>query len=278
MGEKRIPIHSGFWQYGFCTTYTLRTTGETNSWARYYMRSGDANGSLHQSWFMGTSRDFNGDQFYLVDESAGQMRMAISTTGMVGINNTNPQSGLDIRGTGFQVQQRITDNTSGNSLVLQAGAGANTKVTGYNYGSFTAVPLYLSTDGANTVMNSGGGHVLQPGAGFGLPKAMVYVLGSATISRCYNGVTGAATAGCGFSVTKTNDHYDVNFGFNVAQRFYSLTLTDQGSFLTGNFQQLASKVYRHASNDNVLRVAIYYSNLNFSEWGLQASDFILIAY
>ena len=41
------------------------------------------------------------------------------------------------------------DNTSGNSLVLQAGAGNNMKVTGYNYNTNTAVPLFLSVDEAN---------------------------------------------------------------------------------------------------------------------------------
>ena len=98
--------------------FVAETTGGTNSWARNYWRS------PNRSWFMGTSQAFNGDQLYIVDETAGQTRMAISTGGLVGINNTNPQSGLDIRGTGFQCQQRITDNTSNNSLVLQSGAGA----------------------------------------------------------------------------------------------------------------------------------------------------------
>ena len=77
----------------------------------------------------------------LVDETAGATRFVISTAGFLGINNTNPQAGLDMRGTGLQTQERITDNTSVNSLVLQAGAGSNMKVTGYNYGTSTAVPL-----------------------------------------------------------------------------------------------------------------------------------------
>lgn len=77
--------------------------------------------------------------------------------GSVGIGTAAPNAKLEVRGAG--VQQRITDTASGNSLVLQGGAGDNMKVTGFNYNSFTPVPLYLSVDGANTIVNSGGGNV-----------------------------------------------------------------------------------------------------------------------
>jgi hypothetical protein len=201
--------------------FVAETNGGTNSWARFYMRS------TNRSWFIGTSQNFNSDQFYLVDETAGQTRMAITTGGLVGFGTTNPQSGIELRGTGFQAQQRITDNTSGNSLVIQSGAGNSMKVTGYNYGTSQAVPLYLSTDGANTILNNGGGNVLQPGAGYGMPKAMVFVLANGTISRCYNGITGATTNGCGFTATRNTQTgvpvYSVNFGFDVSNRFCSLT-------------------------------------------------------
>lgn len=77
----------------------------------------------------------------------------------VGFGTTTPGSGLELKGLGLGAQQRITDGASGNSLVLQSGAGANMKITGYNYGTGTAKPLYLSTDGANTIMNPNGGNV-----------------------------------------------------------------------------------------------------------------------
>jgi hypothetical protein len=82
-----------------------------------------------------------------------------SNAGYVGIGTSTPNSGLELRGTGIGAQQRLTDATSGNSLVLQAGAGGNLKVTGYNYGTGIAQPLYLSFDGANTYMNPNGGRV-----------------------------------------------------------------------------------------------------------------------
>ena len=208
--------------------FVAETTGGTNSWARFYMRS------PNRSWFIGTSQNFNSDQFYLTDETAGQARMAITTGGLVGFGTTNPQSGIELRGTGFQAQQRITDNTSGNSLVIQSGAGNSMKVTGYNYGTSQAVPLYLSTDGANTVLNSGGGNVLQPGGGYGLPKAMILVDPNGNILRCYNGLTGASTGNCGFTATRVNvGYYKIDFGFQVNNRVSSLSLRYQGNLRIG---------------------------------------------
>jgi hypothetical protein len=197
------------------TDLVAHTTGGTNSWARFYMRTPS------RVWLMGTSQNFNGNQFYIGDETAGQTRMAISTAGFFGINNTDPQSGLDIRGTGAQTQQRITDNASGNSLVLQGGAGADMKVTGYNYGTNTAVPLHLSVDGANTFL---GGNAAQPRGNGGLPKAILFIDGGGSILRCYNGITGSSSGNCRFAVTNTQlGVYLIDFGFPVNDRFLQLT-------------------------------------------------------
>jgi len=253
--------------------FVAETMGGTNAWARSYWRSPS------RSWFMGTSQNFNGNQLYIADETAGQTRMVITTDGSVGIGTTNPGAGLELRGTGLQTQQRITDNTSGNSLVLQGGAGGNMKITGYNYTTNTAVPLYLSTDGANTVMNSGGGNVLQPGAGYGLPKAMVFVLANGVISRCYNGVTGVSMtggttgSGCGFATSilqADGPKYGVNFGFSVSSRFASLTsfgwTVAQQSMISGRITSMSGNsvgIYLFENDATTLTVA---------------SDFFLIIY
>lgn len=83
------PVRS----FGNTTHFVAQTTGGTNSWARFYMRSNN------RSWFMGTSQAFNGDQLYIADETAGQTRMVISTLGNVGIGTTNPTTKLDVVGT-----------------------------------------------------------------------------------------------------------------------------------------------------------------------------------
>ena len=75
--------------------FIAQTTGGTNSWARYYMRS------TNRSWFIGTSQNFNGDQLYIVDETANQTRMAIQTNGNVGIGTTNPLVKLHVNGSGI---------------------------------------------------------------------------------------------------------------------------------------------------------------------------------
>ncbi|MFN0277174.1 MAG: hypothetical protein ACKVRN_01090 [Pyrinomonadaceae bacterium] len=92
--------------------------------------------------------------------------------GHIGIGLANPTAKLDLFGTGWGSVQRITESTTGNSLVFQSGAGNNMKVTGYNYNTATAVPLFLSVDGANTIMNSGGGSV---GIGTTIPGATLDV-------------------------------------------------------------------------------------------------------
>ena len=193
------------------------TTGGQNSWAKFWART------PVQTWSIGTSNDFNGNQLYFSNENqGGGIRMAIMPDGKVGIGTAAPASGLEVRGDGFSSQQRITDNTSGNSLVLQAGAGSNMKIGGYNYGSSAPVPLYLSPDGALTNV---GGSMSQPQTGYGLPKAMVFLNGDATIIRCYNGITGPFITDCGFSagrVGQAGGSYRIDFGsfIDLRSKFY----------------------------------------------------------
>ncbi len=207
------------------THFVAQTLGGTNNWARFYMRT------PNRSWFMGSSQNFNGDQLYFADETAGQTRMVITTGGRVGIGTTAPGAGLEVRGTGFEAGQRLTDNTSGNSLVLQSGSGIDLKVTGYNYGTAQAVPLYLSVDGANTVV---GGNAAQVLGSFGVPKAMIMVDPNANIVRCYNGVTGTSSGNCGFTATRTNTGlYRIDFGFQVNNRLFSFAIRYQAAFRIG---------------------------------------------
>jgi hypothetical protein len=96
-----LDVRGSSWiSSNFSTHYVVQTNGGTNSWARLYMRSPS------QSWLLGTSQNFNGNQFYLVDETGAQSRMTIQPSGgpitfpfgNVGIGSTNPPAKLWVEG------------------------------------------------------------------------------------------------------------------------------------------------------------------------------------
>jgi hypothetical protein len=68
------------------------------------------------------------------------------------------------------------------------------------------------------------GNAVQDRDKGGMVKAMLSVAADGTIVRCYNGVTGSSTGNCGFMVTAgSNGNYVVNLGFQVTDRFLSVT-------------------------------------------------------
>jgi hypothetical protein len=73
-----------------------------------------------------------------------------------------------------------------------------------------------------------GGNTTQLPDSFGLPKAMIFVDNAGHNLRCYNGLTGSSSGGCGFVVTQPlGDHvgvYKISFGFPVSNRFVSLAV------------------------------------------------------
>ena len=84
--------------------------------------------------------------------------------------------------------------------------------------------LQIAGTGSNGLTLGVEGNVAQNRNSGGFVKALIYVNGAGTILRCYNGVTGAATGNCGFSVTRfTAGGYGINFGFQVNDRFVSVT-------------------------------------------------------
>lgn len=172
------------------THFVAETMGGTNSWARYYMRSVNPNGTIHQSWLMGTSRDFNGNQFYLADETFGGTRFAIQ-----------PNGG----------------------------------------------PVYI--DG-NVTGNLGG---------YGLPKAMLFINGDGTMIRCYNGVTGSTSGGCGYTSSRGNSGRYILSGLpDTNARFVSVSLQSSSNQPVGiSFQPNGTflNVYVFETND--------YNGVNF---------------
>jgi len=109
-------------------------------------------------WAIGT-RPSDGTLYFSSNFDLSTPRVVITSGGNVGIGTTSPTFKLDVQNN-TQAIARILDTSTNASLILQAGTGSAMKVTGYNYTTSTAIPLYISVDGANTIMQSGGGNVL----------------------------------------------------------------------------------------------------------------------
>ncbi len=107
----------------------IRTSGGTNSWAQLRMQT------TNQSWMLGTSQNFNGDQFYLVDLTRNQQRLTIQPNGgditfpagNVGIGTTNPATKLHIEG-GGPVEATIKSGNERAILALSNGLGPSNYV------------------------------------------------------------------------------------------------------------------------------------------------------
>jgi hypothetical protein len=235
-----------------------QTDGGTNAWARMTMQT------QNQRWSLGTSQNFNGDQFYIYDFTNNHLRMTIQPNGGVVAFPTfsgggrilmgEAGCGAGFGGIGFAptlagcANYALLGNATNTFVSRPAGGGlyfreANsdqlTITTGGSVGIGTINPdskLTIVGAGANgyslgTSGNVGvGGNAIQTRDKGGLVKAMVYVNGDGTILRCYNGQTGESltggttNTGCGFSVTHfTAGGYGVNFGFQVNDRFVSVT-------------------------------------------------------
>ncbi|HEY0460104.1 MAG TPA: hypothetical protein VGC97_13285 [Pyrinomonadaceae bacterium] len=246
--------------------FVAETTGGTNTWARFYMRSPS------RSWFMGTSQNFNGNQLYFSDETAGQTRMVIDTNGNLGVGTTAPGARLAVstpttaagNNTAYFEAPNIGPNasnihfgTTGDWYIRSAASAGKVILqdTGGNVGIGTNTPpttLYVE------------GNVGQNSAGFGLPKGMVYLLSNGTISRCYNATTGATTNGCGFTASRFQfAQYKIDFGFQVNKSFFSLVIRNH-SAVTGGVATAddtsgltVNQIYVYTSQDIGVQVIVY---------------------
>ena len=207
--------------------FIVQTTGGTNSWARYYMRS------TNRSWFIGTSQNFNGDQLYIVDETANQTRLAIQSNGNVGIGTVTPATRLTLNGgttwtsNGWTASMNMQNasalgweaNASGQRFGIgQTNGGLFFFRTNSAFGNQANPANYdlAITDAGNMTQNLGS---------FGLPKAMIFINGDGTILRCYNGTSGATTGGCGFTTGRLfpSGSYYLDFPFDISSRFFSVS-------------------------------------------------------
>lgn len=214
------------------TGFVSETTGGTNSWARFYMRSPS------QSWFMGTSQAFNGNQLYIADETAGQTRMVIATNGNVGIGTVNPATRMTLSG---GVPWTAAGWTASMNMQNVSALGWEANASGQRFGiGQTNGGLYFfrtnsafgnSASPANyDLVITDNGHLTQRLDAFGLPKAMIWVNTNRLINKCYNGITGvsASNAGqtaCGFTVSVVDPFTTrIDFGFPVNTAFFALVV------------------------------------------------------
>ncbi len=107
-------------------------------------------------------------------------------------------------------------------------AGSNITITPSGNSLNIAAPNLLSSVAHNSTLVGNGTSAsplsVAPLNLSGTAKAMLYVNSEGQISRCYNGLTGSSTGNCGFTVSKLAvGVYRINFGFQVNDRFLSVT-------------------------------------------------------
>lgn len=221
--------------------------------------------------------------------------LVLDTTGNVGINTTTPETKMTVRT--FGSDYGFTHTNGSVRLATYLGGNGN----GGYLGTRSNHPLYFFTNDSGALMTVGtngsvGIGTTAPNAklfvqgeasnGVGIAvtgnasqslnkggwiKAMVFVLANGTIARCYNGLTGASTGNCGFNVSANNNgYYMVNFGFQVSDRFASVTTSTSSlnDFICGRISRFG------VTDNNRIDVFTFHTDSG----GFVVSDFYLIVY
>ena len=218
---------------GTATPATKLTVNSTE----YGIEHTDGNRSL--STFLNTTGGWIGTtsnhplHFYTND---GNSQMTLNQSGFLGIGTTNPLVKLHINGIGV-VESSVQSSSERAILSLNSTIGGQNRVWTLENGLFGTAGLFGIYDrtagqGRLTIQPSGPidmqGNITQNLGGYGLPKAMVFINGDGTIIRCYNGVSGATTGGCGFTTGRIfpSCSYYLLFPFDISSRFFSVSVED----------------------------------------------------
>ena len=150
--------------------------------------------------------------------------MTLDASGRLGIGQTSPTFLLDLYRASNAII-RVLDGGTNNSLIMQAGSGTGMKITGYNYTTSTAVPVYISVDGANTILQSGGGSV---GIGTTSPTEKLELSGTGNLYFRIT-ATDASNAGVRFNAAGAREYGIFSDG---ALRFYDFTASAERMRIT----------------------------------------------
>jgi len=182
--------------------------------------------------------------------------MTLDTGGTLSLGTSTPNPGFRLHAVGPSFGSGVLGVASSGSGVGVYGQSTNPKGYGVfgqnNAGGFA---MYAS------------GNAGQSPEGNGWVKAMLYVNQNGTITRCYNGLSGASGGGCGFSASHTVlGRYLLDFGFAVNDRFVVVT-PDYFDSLAGPVQRTAGVQYSSQGNANFVEVVIFGQNASTNEVG-----------
>jgi hypothetical protein len=190
--------------------------GESSSWAGVWGQSTSASGVVGRSagQFAGGVYGENTGQGYGVYGKAANNVAVLGESGsfdaVLGI--TTAPNRIGVKGVA---------NSAG-AVGVWGESAANTGVYGQS-GTAGGAALWGNNTAGGVALRANGTAIQNADKG-GLVKALVHVQRSGVIDRCYNGVNGASTNGCGFTVQHTEEgFYRIDFGFRVVDRFVQAT-------------------------------------------------------
>ena len=165
------------------------------------------------------------------DASNSQNLGGIAPTGFI-LNRTFPQTAdFNVSGSGtlggrlsVGGDANIGGNVGigGNTTTDKLSVTGNTRINGD-----TLFNGNITINNDTTIYNKLGvrSNVTQSLDGSGLPKAMLKINADGTIAKCYNGITGANTGNCGYTVDHfTMGGYGITFGFGTDSSFVSVSV------------------------------------------------------
>ena len=200
-----------------------------------YSESGSGKGVVGSS-------DSNYGVYGTSNNSDGVRGLSLNATGVYGQSSTH--SGLFGFSSASQTLNYagvygLSDGDGGIGVIGQANTNNAVGVFGV-----TTSPAGVGVFGRNLSGRAmvAEGNVGQSRDKGGWVKAMAFVNGDGTILRCFNSFfngAAASTPPCGFVLTYIGEGtYDINFGFQISDRFFSITPTAGGEYNAAGFDVL----------------------------------------